>query len=197
MKRQIIIIHGGNSFSSYGNYINYLKDKEIDINYFRSHTDWKGNLQNDLGENFDVLFPSMPNKQNARYKEWKIWFEKIIPVMDKEIIFIGHSLGGIFLSKYLSENIVPKNIRAVILVAAPFNDPSLDEFTLPKTLRRFSDQVGKIYLIQSKDDPVVPFGEIEKYKKSLPTAIPVVFEDRGHFNMEDFPEIVDLIKKIG
>jgi uncharacterized protein len=196
MKRQIVIIHGGNSFSSYENYINYLKDLEIDIDYFRSHNDWKGKLQENLGDGFDVLFPSMPNKTNARYEEWKIWFEKIIPCLDKEIIFIGHSLGGIFLSKYLSENIVPREIKAVILVASPFNEPSLDEFPLPKTLNKFLDQVSKIYLIQSKDDPVVPFQELEKYKNLLPSAIPLTFENRGHFNEEDFPEIIDLIKKI-
>ena len=62
------------------------------------------NLDKVLGGGYEVLIPQMPNSQNARYSEWKILFEKIISILDDEIILIGHSLGGIFLVKYFSEN---------------------------------------------------------------------------------------------
>lgn len=141
----------------------------------------------------------MPNGKNAKYKEWQIWFEKIIPLLNREIILVGHSMGGIFLAKYLSENRFPKTILATILVAAPFNEEggeSLGDFSLPKSLARFEKQSREIFLIYSTDDPSVPFSKLEKYKKALPNAKTLIFKDKGHFRQETFPEIVELIKNI-
>jgi hypothetical protein len=197
MKQQILVIHGGNIFEKYEDYLDSLKNFEIDLDKFRKDG-WKDNLQKDLGKNYDVVFPQMPNKFNANYDEWKIWFEKILELMEDNLILVGHSLGGIFLAKYLSENKVNKNIKATILVAAVFDgrNESLTNFKLPKLLLSFSKQCKNIFLIQSKDDVFVPFNQVEKYKNALPKAKVVMFEDRGHFNQEKFPEMVELIKKI-
>ena len=102
MKQQILVIHGGDTFDTYKDYLSFLKNREISLDRLRLKRDWKDILSEKLGENFDVLSPRMPNGTNARYKEWKIWFERVIPFIDKGVIFIGHSLGGIFLAKYLS-----------------------------------------------------------------------------------------------
>src|SRR4051812_18846652 len=111
MKQQILVIHGGDTFETYEEYIRDLKKSKLDLNQIRK-VGWKQNLAKKLGKNFDVLSPKMPNALNARYKEWEIWFEKIIPLLDKNIVLVGHSLGGIFLVKYLSENSFPKKIKA-------------------------------------------------------------------------------------
>src|SRR3972149_11433312 len=103
MKQQIIVIHGGTTFKSYGDYIYYLKNKEISLDELTLKKDWKDTLEEKLGKTFEVLFPRMPNRTHARYKEWKIWFERIVPLLNDGVFFIGHSLGGIFLVKYLSE----------------------------------------------------------------------------------------------
>jgi uncharacterized protein len=199
MTQQIVAIHGGNTFEDYEDYLNSLRTKEISLEKIR-FKGWKENLKEELGESFDVITPKMPNGQNARYLEWKIWFERIIPLLNDEIIFIGHSLGGIFLAKYLSEKTYPKKIKATILIAAPFNEEdggeSLMDFNLPSSLTKIEEQGGEVYLIQSKDDLVVKFGQFEKYKKALPNAKTIVFEDRGHFHQESFPEIIELIKKL-
>ncbi|MEI8067808.1 MAG: alpha/beta hydrolase [Candidatus Shapirobacteria bacterium] len=200
MTQQILFIRGGDTFESYNDYISYLKNKKVNLEKLKVRKDWKHKLQINLGEGFEVFLPEMPNRANARYEEWKIWFEKIIPLLDENLILAGSSLGGIFLAKYLSENKINKKIKAVILVAAPFdgstNEESLVYFKLPDSLSKFAEQCENVYLIQSRDDELVLFEEVEKYKKELPNAKLVTFEDRGHFNQEDFPEIVDLIKKI-
>jgi uncharacterized protein len=144
----------------------------------------------------------MPNKMNAKYSEWKIYFEKYIPLFSDTMILVGHSLGGIFIAKYLSENNVSKKIKAAILVAPPFEDrgmqESLGDFILPESLDKFSGQTGRMYLLFSKDDPVVPFSQLEKYKKALSGADTEIkiFENRQHFSQESFPELIDLLKKI-
>jgi predicted alpha/beta hydrolase family esterase len=200
MKQQIVAIHGGETFDTYQNYISYLKNKIIEPERLKPKRDWKNTLLEKLGENFEVLLPSMPNKTNSQFKEWKIWFERITPFIKKNTIFVGHSLGGTFLAKYLSQNTISKSIRAVILVAAPFDDAdskySLASFKLPPSLKKFSEQADKIYLIHSKDDFVVPFEDLKKYKKALPDAEIMVFDHKEHFSQETFPEIVKLIKTL-
>lgn len=200
MKQQVIVIHGGTTFDTYEQYFSYLKTKEIDPERLRQQKSWKNSLPETLGENYDCLFPQMPNGTNAKYKEWKLWFERLIPYFDDDLILIGHSLGGIFLAKYLSENKFPKKIKATILISPPFDDANggetLSDFKLSDDLSRFSENSPLIYLVQSKDDPTVPFEQHEKYVKALPTAKEMVFEDRQHFNTETFPEITQLIKSL-
>ena len=132
------------------------------------------------------------------YTEWKIYFEKIIDLLEDNLIILGHSLGGTFLAKYLSENKIGKKIKAIILVAAVFDEEneSLTNFKLPNSLDKFSNQSEKIVLIQSEDDEIVPFNTAKNYKNLLPKAEVIIFKDRGHFNQETFPEIVELIKNI-
>jgi len=45
-----------------------------------------------------------------------------------------------------------------------------------------------------KDDPVVPFAQVKKYKIELPNAEEIIFEDREHFSQEEFPELVKALK---
>jgi predicted alpha/beta hydrolase family esterase len=196
MIKQVVVIGGGNSFRSHEDYLSYLKNTEVSLDKFKQHKDWKDILQEKLGKNFEVLQPKMPNKTNARYDEWKIWFERMIPFLKKNVIIIGHSLGGIFLAKYLSENNFPITIKATILVSAPFAKDYLIDFKLPSSLARFVQQGGIIYLIHSKDDEVVTFDHFEKYRQSLQNAKTKIFYNRGHFIQETFPEIVKLIRSL-
>ena len=198
MKRRIFTIHGGNAFASYDEYMDSLRTKVIDLDRFQQKG-WRNNLGEVLGEGYEVISPRMPNANNAKYEEWKIWFEKHIPFMRDGVVLIGHSLGGIFLAKYLSENRMPVKIAATFLVAAPYDldsERKIVEFTLPESLALLSEQAGKLFLYQSKDDQVVSFTELAKYSAALPSAQAVVFEDRGHFDQEQLPEIVRDIEEL-
>ncbi len=191
MKKQVVVIHGGDTFETYEEYLNFLRGYEIDIERYKSDKrDWKPWLRQRLGSDYEVILPIMPNKTNARFDEWKIWFEKFIPFLHDNVLLIGHSLGGTFLAKYLSENQFKKKIKAVFLVGAVYGRDSegysLVSFTLPTNLNL---QTETIYLYHSKDDSVVPFSALEQYKKALPNAQIRIFEDRGHFNQEEFPEL--------
>jgi len=199
MKKQIIVIHGGETFDRYEQYISFLKSIEIDFEKMRSKG-WKDNLEKDLGRRFEVVLPKMPNAFNAKYLEWKIWFEKIIPFFENEVVLIGHSLGGIFLSKYLSENKFPKKILATFLVAAPYDDKNADyslaDFTLKEDLSLLQNQSEKLFIYQSRDDDVVPFADFKKYKKALPDAIFKEFKNRKHFMQGNFSEIEQEIRRV-
>lgn len=199
MKKQIIVIHGGDAFSTYKEYLAFLKNYEFNFEKIKTRG-WKDTLGDKLGKNFEVVSPKMPNSMNAKYCEWKIMFDKLRPFLKNNLVLVGHSLGGIFLVKYLSENKFPKKILAAFLVAASYNDKnskhSLGDFVLPKNLEKFQKQGGQIFICHSQDDPYVLFADFEKYKHALPEAKTMLFKNKKHFNQTAFPELVGKIKKL-
>ena len=99
---QILFIHGGTTFKSRGDYFHYLKTKQVSI---EPRVNWSGNyLEEKLGKAFKVIRPRMPLREDAKYEDWKIFFERYIQFFKGNFILAGNSLGGIFLAKYLSEN---------------------------------------------------------------------------------------------
>jgi len=198
-KKQVIVIHGGDTFRSHDDYVAYLKAYKLDLTRLKQKT-WKDHLQSYLGSTYDVILPKMPCKANAKYSERKIWFDKFIPIMKDGVVLVGHSLGGIFLAKYLSENEFPKKIRGIFIVAAPFDEidlkDSLADFTLPSDLSRLAVYEDRISLYHSADDPVVPIVDVKKYAKALTNARIRILKGRGHLFQEKFPEIVKDIKAL-
>lgn len=202
MKKQVVVIHGGDAFATYEEYIDFLKNFDIEYDPQKeSKKSWKRNLSEDLGDDYEIISPRMPNSYNAKYIEWKIWFEKYIPYIRDGVVFVGHSLGGIFLAKYLSEEDYPKVIRGTLLVAAPYDtdengDRPIVEFNLPHSLEKFEKQGGSLFLYHSEDDSIVSYTELDKYRKQLPSAIVQTFTNRNHFFDEHFPELVADVKKL-
>ncbi|MEA1929788.1 MAG: alpha/beta hydrolase [Patescibacteria group bacterium] len=200
MKKQILVIHGGETFENYEDFLKFLREHPLELEDLKKGAGWKDNLQEDLGSNYEVLKPEMPNGWNAHYVEWAIWLEKIAPLLNPNVSLVGHSMGGNFLVKYLAENKFPKEIESLHLVAAPFDaegsDFSMGDFALPSSLNLVPQQVGQIFIYQSTDDALVPPANADKYKKVFPDATLRTFDDREHFSQERFPEIVEDIKKI-
>lgn len=194
MQRQVVIIHGGSAYDSYAEYLKYLKGVKLDFGRVSAKR-WKDSFARALGRGFSVLQPKMPNPENATYVEWSIWFWKFIPFIKSGAILVGHSLGGIFLAKYLATHRFPKKVKATILIAAPFsdsglNDESLRDFKLPASLKKFAAQGGRIFIYHSADDPVVPFRDAQEYSRTLPDATLRLFRRKKHFNQPTFPELV-------
>lgn len=195
--KQVLVIPGGNSFSDYGEFLRYLQQRPVDLE-FSNKKDWKATLGERLGDGYQVILPRMPNRDNALYEEWKIWFEKHLELFGNEVILIGHSLGGCFLAKYLSTEKVSRRVLATLIVAAPFDAGARDsaEFVVQSPLTRLAEQGGAVHLYFSTDDTIVPYNELEKYKEALPDAFAHSFSDYGHFNTEEFPELVADIKSL-
>jgi len=195
MKKQVVVIHGGDSFRTREEYLRFLRDFPLTMESVRPKRDWKSFLPEVLGEGYDVLAPMMPNKTNAQYEDWKLWFEKMFPFLQDGVILIGHSLGGMFLAKYLGEHVFPRRIGALLLVAAPHSDNTegVGDFLPTTALDGVARQAGNIFLFHSTDDDVVPYSELAAYEKQLPSAHAMSFSDRGQFNQSEFPELIRCI----
>jgi predicted alpha/beta hydrolase family esterase len=200
MKQQVLVIHGGTTFPNNKKFLEHLSTQDIDLERLRYKLDWKGSLAQDLGNDYDVLTPKMPNASNAQYDEWKIWFENILPRMHKDIILVGHSLGGAFLIRYLSENKVSSSIKALFLIAAPYeaneDEEYLGDFEVTKKNKPLSLQSNQIIIFHSNDDKVVPAEQSKKLHALIRGSILVQFKDYGHFNVERLPELVERIKSV-
>jgi len=194
MKKQVLVMHGGGSFIPHKgeSMIEIIAAKEPLLERMRRSIDWKALMQERLGVDYDVLAPKMPNADAPHYAEWKLWFEKILPLLDEECLFVGHSLGAMFLAKYFSEEPARAHIPALFLVAPPYEALGY-EWEL-HDVKALSEHVAKLFIYHSKDDEVVPFSASEKFKEKLPNATFRELDGRGHFNKDNLPEIIDDIK---
>lgn len=202
-KQQVLYVHGGTAFSRYEAFLKHLKTKELrDLPGMEQLKKWSSTFRDDLGDSYEVFMPSMPNSQNAKYEEWKIWFERYFEYLHDEVTLVGWSQGGYFLVKYLIENKIPFDIKALFLLATPFKNDNFEgedggDFAFDTDrIEDLAKRVKKIYLFHSKDDSIVPYAHAENYKKALPEAELVTFTDKNHFLLENFPELLEKIRKI-
>lgn len=203
MKKQVVYIQGGEAYTDYEDFLSELRHREIEDPLAEKAKRWHRSLQEDLGSEYEVYRPSMPNSENSKYLEWKIWFEKHFQFFRDDVVLIGHSQGGMFLSKYLIEQETPFSIRALFLVGSVhdcserFYDSLEDggDFVFDATrLSMLEERTEDIFIVHSQDDFVVPFEQGEKLARALPEAEFMVFEDKNHFLIEEFPELVEKIR---
>lgn len=202
MKQQVFYIHGGSSYSDYDAFLDSLRsDIPRDLPSLPKVKRWADTLREDLGEGFEVFTPKMPNSQNAKYQEWKLWFERHFEYLEGDVILVGWSQGAYFLAKYLIEEELPFSVKALILLAGPFEPADFGgedggDFAFDTDdIEKVAEKVSNIHIFHSKDDFVVPFEHALKYQAGLPMAVLHTFEDKNHFLIEEFPELIQLIKE--
>src|SRR3989344_9113965 len=196
-KIQILLVHGGMTFKNEKDYLHWLRTRKVST---LKRPYWEADLEKKLEKRFEIIRPRMPLQDNAKYRDWKIAFERYLPLLRHNFILIGSSLGGIFLAKYLSEHRLSKKALSAYLVCAPFDDTCLNEdlvggFRLKTNLSLLEKNSKNLHLLFSKDDDTVPASHAEKYRKKLKNAEIIIYKSKnGHFNIPAFPEIIKMIK---
>lgn len=142
--------------------------------------------------------PEMPEAYQPNYEKWKWMFEQF--KIDSETILVGHSCGGGFLVRWLSENNV--KVGKVVLVA-PWLDPDHEmgntffDFQIDEEL---VNKVEKLVVMYSTDDYSDIIDSINILKLKLKNAQFVEFTNKGHFCLDDlkteeFPELLEYLKQ--
>lgn len=138
--------------------------------------------------------PEMPYAFEPDYVIWKTEFERFD--ISPETILVGHSAGGGFLLRWLSEHV---NVQTgkVILVA-----PGIDldkksvtgfcDFILDKEL---TNRVESLLVMVSDNDSEGILNSVEFIRETLPDVAVKLFPGYGHFipkhmGKETFPELV-------
>lgn len=204
MKQQVFYVHGGDSFLNYDEFLEELRTvglwhmpKEGETEVLKK---WTSRLAEDLGNEYQIISPEMPNKQNAKFQEWSIWFERHFEHLHDGVILIGYSLGAMFLAKYLSQNNLPFRPKAVFLLAGAYLLPNSEdkqdyEFRADlQKVRLLLDKTDNLFIYHSKDDFVVPYENGVALSQVIPEAQFVSFEDKNHFLIEEFPELLDRVR---
>lgn len=204
MKQQIFYIHGGESYENYDRFLERLRTKDIwDLPSENPKKKWTQGFAAELGPGYEVFMPAMPNKQNAKYEEWEIWFERHFEHLRDGVVLMGCSLGAMFLAKYLSKNETPFKVRALYLMATPvsgsdFADEDCGTFRFSlDSVSALSKRAERVFILHSKDDFLVPYEHATKLNQAIPGSELVTFEDKNHFLIEEFPELIASIKNLG
>jgi predicted alpha/beta hydrolase family esterase len=143
--------------------------------------------------------PEMPHAYAPDYEVWKREFERFD--ITQETILVGHSCGGGFLVRWLSEQKEVK-VGKVVLVA-PWLDPDNEnqnnffDFTIDGDL---SGRTGGVSVFVSDDDEADILLSVEMITVSLPEIRVVSFKNKGHFTYGDmkseaFPELLEEVLK--
>jgi hypothetical protein len=194
MKPQIVFIHGGDAIRDPEKLYRLLRGRSF--NPYEQRKRWREELFKNLSETHECHSLSMPNAFCADYEAWKIWFEKMVPYLRDGCILIGHSLGGGFLLRYLTENTMPVRVGQLHLVAPVVLDlEDCEGFLIDTTTwAKFLTVPTVVHLWHSADDTLVPIAHSEAFAELYPAAVLHSFADRGHFLTESFPELEATIK---
>ena len=155
--------------------------------------DWLGR---ELGADFRVLAPTMPEPDEPHYGPWRDRIEQELGTIQGSVMLFGHSFGGSVLVKYLAERPVPVAVRGLFLASVPFWGPGgweYEEYDLPDA---FADQMPQapIFLYHSRDDPEVSFAHVDLYAAKLPQATLRPIEGVEHSFTGGLPQLVTDIR---
>lgn len=164
-----------------------------------SNSHWLPWLQQQLIVN-DILAqtPELPRAYKPNYEDWLRVFEQY--EVDIDTILIGHSCGGGFLLRWISENGV--NVGKVILVA-PWIDPNN---SIGKTFFKFEidkhlmDKAKDVVVFSSDNDSNDVHESVKKIMDSIQGLKYKEFHAYGHFDLEamkarEFPELLEEVLK--
>src|SRR5215470_17702813 len=129
-------------------------------------------LQEQLGSNYEVLAPDMPDPEHPRYLAWRNQIEQELDQLDADVLLIGHSLGGSMVLKYLAEGTYQRPIAGMFLVAVPdFGKRDWElEYAVPDDLAAHLPPIRHLFLYHSRADEAAPFASLLRYQEHLPQA---------------------------
>lgn len=165
MKKQVLFIQGGGE-----------DGYEADLSLVAS-------LQNELGEDYEIFYPKMPDDETAPDFGWLQEIENEMAKLNDDLIVVGHSLGASMLLKYFSENKVSKIVSGIFLIATPFwkgKEEWVQGLKLQADFAQNLPQHIPVFLYQCLDDEVVTLDQFVIYKQQLPWASFREIESGGH-----------------
>jgi pimeloyl-ACP methyl ester carboxylesterase len=80
-------------------------------------------LRRELGPQYEIHCPRMPNEGNPEYGSWRSALEREIDALRAGAVIVGHSVGGAILIHALAERLPDVALGAIVLIAAPFLGP--------------------------------------------------------------------------
>ena len=162
---------------------------DIDRNWYKSV---KKELEN---SGIRVVLETMPDPVLARKEFWLPFIERHA-LQKEEVVLIGHSSGAVAILRYLETH----KAEGAIIAGACVTDLGDDMekasgyYDSAWQWESIKKNTGWIIQFASRDDPYIPIEE-ERYINEMLNTEYHEFEDRGHFMDDDFPELVQELRK--
>lgn len=147
---------------------------------------------------YEVLAPKFPTPKNQSLDSWLNVFKGYEKYVDKETVFIGHSLGPAFILKLVERF----KVRACFFVAGflgSIDNPDFDKINASFFEQGFDwDKIKKncknFFVYNSDNDPYVDASHGEKIASNLGVNLKVI-KGAGHFNAKAGYSKFDLLLK--
>ncbi|HET7570521.1 MAG TPA: alpha/beta fold hydrolase [Gammaproteobacteria bacterium] len=180
MKRQLLFVQGGGA---------------------GAHDEWDDklveSLRRELGPDYGIRYPQMPNEDDPSYAGWKPTLEKELATLDDRAILVGHSVGGTILVNTLAEQPTTRAFGTLLLIAAPFVGDggwSSDELKFPPDLGARLPHGLPVHIFHGLEDETAPPSHAELYARAVPQARIHRLPGRDHQLNNDLSEVAAVIK---
>jgi predicted alpha/beta hydrolase family esterase len=183
MKRQILFVQGGGK-GAHDEWDNKLVDS----------------LKRNLGSDYEVRYPRMPNEADPSYARWKAALADEIAALEAGAILIGHSIGGTILINALADEPPERKLAGVFLIAAPFVGPGgwpSDDIKAKADLGARLPPQTPISLYHGTHDETAPPAHVDLYEKAIPGATVRRLRGRDHQLDNDLAEVAQDIRLLG
>jgi uncharacterized protein len=154
-------------------------------------------LERELGADFRVLAPEMPDAENPGYERWRAAIEERLGTIEGPVLIVGHSFGASTVLKMLSESPAPPQLQGLFFASTPWWEP--EGWSAEYALREgFGERLPEvpIFLYHSAEDPEVPLGHLDIYRAQLPNATSRVIPGARHSFVNGLPELVEDIRGV-
>ena len=151
-----------------------------------------------------VIIPQFPTPEGQSLEAWLRIVETYKENINEETIFIGHSLGGLFLLRVLER--LKHSVFAAFFVSAPIGIKPIRFYESDYQFSGFSFDWSKIKnsatqftVFHSDNDPYVSLGNGKELAKQLGVKLNFI-PNAGHLNTESgyttFEELLEELKKL-
>ena len=168
--------------------------------------DWRPWIKTELEKlGYQVFVPQMPDPETPVMEKWVGELARIVGTPDKDMYFIGHSIGCQAILRYLETR--EEQVGGAVFVAGWFNLKNLEDREAEQVAKPWietpinTDKVKTVcpqsILLISDNDPYNCFEENKKGFEALGSKI-IVVPNAGHFTEEDgykeFPLLLSEIR---
>ena len=165
------------------------------------HDEWDDklvdSLRRELGDGHEVRYPRMPDEDDPSYARWSAAIRREMTALDDGAVVAGHSVGGTILINALAERPPEPELRAIVLIAAPFVGaggwPS-DEFELPSDLGARLPHGARVHVFHGLQDEIALPSHAELYARAIPQAQLHLLPGRDHQLNNDLSEVANTMR---